>query len=121
MGGNGSITLGSNLARKNNNPGNLRFVGQAGAVQGEGGFAKFSTPEAGVQALKNQIALEVSRGHNLTSFVNKYAPPSENDTGLYIKQLASALGVSPNTSLANIDLNKLAQAVARKESSSNIA
>lgn len=121
MGGNGSIKLGSNLARKNNNPGNLRFVGQAGATQGEGGFARFSTPEAGVQALKNQIALDASRGYTLEKFINKYAPPSENDTGLYVKQMAAALGASPNDRVSDLDLDQLTKAMARKESSSIIA
>ena len=37
---------------RNNNPGNLRFVGQAGATPGEGGFAKFETPQAGLDALR---------------------------------------------------------------------
>ena len=120
MGGNGSVTLGSRLAVANNNPGNLRFVGQAGATQGEGGFAKFASPEAGVQAFKNQITLDASRGNTLESFINKYAPPSENDTGLYVKQMASALGVDPSTKLNELDLNALAKAMARKESGSNI-
>ena len=120
-GGNGSITLGSHLASVNNNPGNLRFVGQAGASQGTGGFAKFDTPEAGVAALKSQIALDASRGHTITSFISKFAPSSENDTSQYISQIATAMGVDPNTPLSTLDLNKLAQVMAKKESSSSIA
>jgi len=116
----GNIKLGSRLARVNNNPGNLRFVGQAGATQGDGGFARFSTPEAGYNALKNQIKLDASRGLTLVKFINKYAPPSENDTGLYVKQMMKELGVSENTKISLIDLNKLARAIAKKESSTII-
>jgi len=118
--GNGSITLGSHLAQVNNNPGNLRYVGQSGASQGIGGFAYFPTPEAGVQALKDQIALDAGRGHTLESFINKFAPPSENDTNTYVNQMASALGIPATTPLSQIDINALAVAMARKESSSNI-
>jgi len=116
-----SIKLGSPLAIANNNPGNLRFVGQAGAVQGKGGFAKFATPQAGVAALNNQISLDASRGHTLASFINKYAPSSENNTSLYLQQAIKSLGVSPNTKLSSINRTKLLAFIARKESSSTIA
>jgi hypothetical protein len=115
-----SIQLGSRLARVNNNPGNLRYVGQAGASQGEGGFARFPTPEAGYQALLNQIQLDASRGLSLEKFINKYAPPIENDTSLYLRQMVSAVGASPTTPLKNINLDTLARAMAKKESSTII-
>jgi hypothetical protein len=115
-----SIQLGSRLARANNNPGNLRYVGQAGASQGEGGFARFPTPEAGYQALLNQIQLDASRGLTLEKFINKYAPPIENDTSLYLRQMVSATGTSPTTPLKNINLDTLARAMAKKESSTII-
>lgn len=104
------------LAFQNNNPGNLRFVGQTGATQGVGGFAKFSTPEAGYSALKNQIRLDQERGLTLEKFITKYAPPSENNTALYISQMEKALGVPRGTSLSQIDVDDLAAAVAMKES-----
>ena len=56
------INLGSSLAQKNNNPGNLRFAGQEGASEGAGGFARFETPEAGYKALQRQIELDKVRG-----------------------------------------------------------
>lgn len=115
-----NIKLGSRLAKVNNNPGNLRYVGQAGATQGDGGFARFSTPEAGYQALKDQIRLDASRGLTLQAFINKYAPPSENDTDLYLRQMVSATGVSPKTPIKNINLDTLAKAMAKKESSTII-
>lgn len=89
------------LAQRNNNPGNLRFVGQAGAVQGQGGFAAFPTPEAGQQALLDQINLDASRGMTLTQFVNSYAPPSENDTSNYLNFVSSQTGIDPNSSLTS--------------------
>lgn len=81
---NGRIVIPSNtLAGKNNNPGNLRYVGQKGATQGAGGFARFATPEAGWQALLNQIDLDKSRAGastaspevtSLTNALNSLAP-----------------------------------------------
>lgn len=109
-----------NLAFVNNNPGNLRFVGQAGAVQGTGGFARFSSPVAGFNALKNQIKLDASRGKTLAQFIYKYAPPIENNTSLYLSQMERALGVSQNTPISQIPTHMLAAAIARKESQTRV-
>lgn len=116
-----AIPQSSRLAYVNNNPGNLRFAGQKGAVQGQGGFARFQSPQQGYDALRNQIRLDTGRGHTVGSFINKYAPPSENDTGGYISNVTRSLGVSPNTPLSQVDLDAIARAVARQESSTNIA
>ena len=114
------IPQSSTLAYVNNNPGNLRYVGQTGAVPGRGGFAKFESPEAGYQALKNQIQIRVNQGKNLASFISQYAPPSENDTNEYINVVSRQLGVSPTTPLKQINLDALARAVAQHESSTKI-
>jgi len=122
FGGGGAVTIPQNtLAYRNNNPGNLRFVGQAGATQGEGGFAKFATPEAGYEALKSQIQLDASRGLTLGQFINKYAPPTENDTNLYINQISQQTGANANTPISQINIDTLAQAMAKKESGTSIS
>jgi hypothetical protein len=120
--GSGSVSIPSNtLAYRNNNPGNLRFVGQPGATQGEGGFAKFATPEAGYQAYLSQVQLDASRGLTLGQFINKYAPPSENNTSQYLQQATTALGVSANTPLSQIDPNQLAAFQLKKESGTTLS
>jgi len=116
-----SIPATSRLASVNNNPGNLRFASQPGATKGEGGFAKFETPEAGVKALENQIKLDASRGLTLSAFINKYAPPSENNTTQYISQIVAMLGVKPDTPVKDIDLASITKAIAKKESGSTIS
>lgn len=119
--GNASVSIPQGtLAYANNNPGNLRFVGQPGAVLGKSGFAKFQSPEAGLQALESQIQLDASRGHTLATFVNKYAPPSENDTNLYINQIAKSVGASPSTLISKINISSLVKAIAQKESGTKI-
>lgn len=121
-----SIKLGSKLALKNNNPGNLRYIGQPGATPGAGGFAKFNSPEDGVRALYADIESKKAPGgklgpnSTLSEFVGVYAPPSENDTKLYIQQLAQRLGVSPTTKISSISTSQLAREIAKKESSSVI-
>lgn len=114
------IPKSSKLSFVNNNPGNLRFAEQYGAVKGEGGFAKFKTPQEGFDALVRQIKLDVSRGHTIASFINKFAPPTENDTKLYIQQAVKALGYKADTPLSKVPLNELAKFVALKESSTKI-
>lgn len=89
----------NSLAQRNNNPGNLRYVGQSGATIGQGGFAAFPTPDAGMQALIDQINLDASRGATLSSFINKFAPPSENNTTDYLSYVSSQTGVDSSMTL----------------------
>jgi len=98
------------LADRNNNPGNLVYVGQAGAVRGDGGFAKFQTRADGIQALKNQITLDAVRGSDVTGrpinsisdLISSWAPPSENDTAGYIRFVASTTGYDPDAPLSSL-------------------
>jgi hypothetical protein len=96
-----------NLNYRNNNPGNLRFVGQTGAVLGEGGFARWSTWDEGVYALKAQINLDATRGtdaagHPTTTvgeLIASWAPASENDTAGYIAAVEQHTGFRASDSL----------------------
>lgn len=90
------------LAQRQNNPGNLRFAKQVGAVKGDKGFAKFSTLEQGWNALRAQIALDAKRGHTLETFIHKYAPPHENNTKRYLSNLSISLNVSQSIKLSHI-------------------
>ena len=84
------------LSVRNNNPGNLRYVGQEGAAPGEGGFATFESAQAGLDAMRKQIELDTqTRGLTLTQFLNKYAPPTENKTGNYIDFVVKRTGLDP--------------------------
>jgi hypothetical protein len=91
------------LAYQNNNPGNLIYVGQAGATAGAGGFAKFATYADGLAALNNQIQLYAARGMTIDQMMNVYAPSTDgNNPTSYAAQIAAALGVSPSTSLLDL-------------------
>lgn len=98
------------VAWQNNNPGNLVYVGQAGAVPGVGGFAKFSSYAAGYQALVNQINLDATRGtdvngnpiNDLSDLITSWAPPSENNTAAYLSSVSQQTGFDPSAPLASL-------------------
>ncbi len=108
------------FASRNNNPGNLRFAGQQGATQGDGGFARFNSPEEGYTALLSQIQRDQDRGLPLGAFIAKYAPPYENDTAAYVNQIARSMGVSPGTPLSHLPVHALAKFMVQKESGSQV-
>lgn len=87
---------------RNNNPGNLNFVGQRGAVREtpNGRFAKFNTAFEGLQALSSQLNRYAERGLNtVEKIISTWAPASENNTRAYIDKISGKLGVSPDTVL----------------------
>lgn len=98
------------LAYRNNNPGNLVYVGQPGATAGAGGFASFQSYDAGLAALKNQIALDAARGTDVNGkptttvaeLISSWAPPSENNTAAYIASVAAQTGFDPDAPLASL-------------------
>lgn len=86
---------------RNNNPGNIRvdpdttWVGQVGSDSA--GFVCFDTPEHGLRAaarvLKNyQLKYGLA---NVKQIITRWAPPSENDTAAYIKDVCQRLSVEP--------------------------
>lgn len=110
------------LAYTNNNPGNLiytsYYASNFGASRGSpmkdkngntiGYFASFPDYQTGLAALNNQIQLYAGSGLTIQAMMQKYAPvtdangnPTGNTPGLYAQNIASALGVSPDTPLAD--------------------
>jgi hypothetical protein len=102
------------LSERYNNPGALEFKGQPGATNG-GRFAKFKTPQEGFSALTRQIELDASRGHSLSSFLNKYAPKSENDTQKYIDFVSGKTGIGDYQKIAGKDTESIALAMTEFE------
>lgn len=100
------------IGLRNNNPGNVRFAGQAGATLGEGGFAKWPTLAEGIQGANHQLDLYAKRGINtIGAIVSKWAPKSENDTEAYIGRLEKQLGINRNTQLTPADRQRLLGAI----------
>lgn len=89
---------------RNNNPGNIEGGRFAATVQGfqgsDGRFAQYATPEQGIQAADKLLTSYAGRGLNtVAGIVNRWAPPTENNTGAYVAQVAKELGVDPNQPL----------------------
>lgn len=102
-----------NLNVRNNNPGNLKFAGQAGATLGDNGFAVFQSIDDGYAALTRQLQKYVSDFPNLTltqleaHYLGQtdYLNPKVTDQGnpfTYAGTIAQKLGVSPNDTLQSI-------------------
>jgi hypothetical protein len=85
-------TSSSPIGLRNNNPGNIRSGN---------GFAEYATPQAGLNALgKNLVAYQDKHGINTVSgIVNRWAPPSENNTGSYVADVSKQTGFGANQQL----------------------
>jgi hypothetical protein len=111
------------VSQQNNNPGNLMYAGQPGAIgQSSSGFAIFDSVSDGYQALLNQIALDASRGETILEFANKYAPAQDgNDPTSYAAQIAAATGLSVNDPLAAANSSVVASIPTSSSASSDLA
>lgn len=99
---------------RNNNPGNLKFVGQAGARKEVGGsFCVFDSYQAGWDALINMITNAVygkSQVYRPTmtvlQFFQKYAPSADsNNPEKYAAFVAARVGFSINSELEELTIN----------------
>lgn len=95
------------------NPGNLRD-------NSRGGFQEFSSDAEGFKAMAgNLFAYQKAGVDTISSIISKWAPPNENNTALYIKQMADWVGVDKDKKLDlshdEATLTKLMSAMAQKE------
>jgi len=85
---------------RNNNPLNLR-KGVAFQYQvenpNETAFMTFGKTWQGIRAAVLDITNDISKGKNtLTLLINQFAPPSENNTANYIKNISTVTGLKPD-------------------------
>lgn len=97
-------------AKRNNNPGNI----WDGVIEGkkkriwprlpidDKGFIIFPKPEDGWAELIRQIELKISRKYSLIQLLTDWAPPNENDTNTYIKNVSNWLKINPEAELLPI-------------------
>lgn len=108
------------LNARNNNPGNMRGKG--------GAFQQFATPQAGMQAMANDLLLKIAGNSpamkarygdgyqpTLRNLITTWAPPSENDTDNYINTVAKQTGLHPDAALTANDINALIPAMTQME------
>jgi hypothetical protein len=89
---------------RNNNPGNLEYhadIPWRGQTGSDGRFAVFDTAHNGIRALAKQLIVYTEK-YGLTTIngaIHRWAPPSENDSGAYVRAVADALNVDPDEPL----------------------
>lgn len=101
------------LGNKNNNPGNLKFAGQNGAINSNG-FAKFPTMEDGWRALYRQVSLDADRGDTIETFIkgeDGTGGYSEDNQDEYIQLITSRLGVPADTPISELNQQALVTAI----------
>ena len=111
---------------RNNNPGNLdrnrtQWEGMSADQASDPRFVVFETPEYGVRAMGKTLQTHQKK-HNLNTIagiISRWAPPTENDTQVYIQSVSSKLGIDPHTKIdivKNKDiLSKLTSAMIEME------
>jgi hypothetical protein len=102
------------VAARNNNPGNLKFAGQSGAVGPDpNGFAIFPDPSTGWSALYNQLQKYVQDfpGYSILQMMGKYlgqptpTVDSQGNAYNYATFVSNQLGVDSGTTLAELASN----------------
>jgi hypothetical protein len=86
------LTGGASKSPTITNVGNIRPVGSST------GFQQFDTPEAGIKAVDDQLRIYGTKHKvkTLREVISRYAPPSENDTESYIKNVSQRTGLKPD-------------------------
>ncbi len=94
------------IGQRINNPYNIRqydqgFLGESGE---DSGFVSFEDPMYGVRAADKVLTTYgTKRGINtVRGLINRFAPPSENDTSSYVNYISGQLGIDPD---AEVDLS----------------
>lgn len=112
---------------RNNNPGNLVLttatwlgkIPKNSNTDSNKKFEQFESMSYGVRAMLRNLVTHIDKGENtIRKLITTYAPPIENDTELYIKQIAKALSLSPDQKITSVDSNflfVLAKAIVKKE------
>lgn len=106
---------------RNNNPGNIdrkaanKWQGRmpaekmTDAQRAEKRFEVFAAPAWGIRAMAVLLINYFDRHgcDTVEKIINRWAPPVENDTGAYVRAVASAVGVAPTARISLHDYARL--------------
>lgn len=121
IGGVGTVTYTKTLGIRNKNPGNIRDTSTDtwnGQVNTNKGFAVFGDMKMGIRAMGKLLMNYYNLYNRITvrQIINRWAPPTENDTGSYVNSVAKYMDVTPDERLLlPAQLPKLVRAIARHE------
>ncbi|GAA4648752.1 hypothetical protein GCM10023116_10250 [Kistimonas scapharcae] len=91
---------------RNCNPGNIRHGESWQGLQDtqtDKAFCQFVSHEFGIRAMSRTLRTYYHR-HELRTvreFINRWAPPNENNTDAYVEAVAARLGLPPDFSIDN--------------------
>ncbi|MBR0959856.1 hypothetical protein [Bradyrhizobium japonicum] len=112
----GSVTIlhGGGRNWRNNNPGNIKYGNNAkaaGAIgQDNEGFAIFPDYQSGLQGMLNVLKKKYGN-FTIGQAMQRYAPPSENDTDRYTVFLKERVGVPDGTLIKDLTPDELSRLV----------
>lgn len=90
------------LPQRNNNPGDLRHSPHSHHTpDAPQAIGVIDTVEHGWEDLERQLLLDADRGLTIQEFVQKFAPPEENDSHQYLQFLCTGLSLPPHTLLSD--------------------
>lgn len=112
---------GGTRAWRNSNPGNIRyskFAKNVGAIGQAGGFAVFPNEQVGMYAIEALLRTDSYNKLTVAGAITRYAPPVENDTAAYHRNIEKLTGLSINKRMADLtssELTSVAQAIRKIE------
>lgn len=103
----GWFAQGTNIPKERNNPGDLDYAGQIGASRAPIGspdpdIAIFADSALGIAALYRQLWLQVAEGQTVTQIVYQWAPPSENNSAQYLRDVLAWTKLPANVPVLNL-------------------
>lgn len=95
---------------RNNNPGNIerskdRWLGMSADQSADSRFLVFDKPEAGIRAIM-RLLINYQERHDVKTLrqaINRWAPPSENDSGAYVQHVARQTSLDPDEPIDFLD------------------
>lgn len=103
---------GGSRAWRNLNPGNIRygdFARRMGAIGTAGGFAVFAEENDGMRAITELLKSDSYNRLTVAGAISRYAPPFENDTAAYHRQIEKLTGLSINMRMSDLSDAQLAR------------
>lgn len=108
---------GGSRAWRNSNPGNIRysdFSRRVGAIGKAGNFAVFPDEATGMYAIEALLRTDSYNKLTIAGAISRYAPPIENDTAAYHRNIERLTGLSINKRMADLtptELTSVAKAI----------
>lgn len=112
------VRIGGSRSWRNFNPGNIRkgdFSRNMGAIGDDDSFAIFPDRAAGRSAIEALLRGPSYSPLTLEQAINRYAPPSENDTRGYVDFVATQTGLSRSRKLEEMVVAEIRKIVAAIE------